>query len=794
MPRPPPATGLDRDRRVQALFAQVVELDPAGRSAFLHQACGRDRELRDEVEALLDLIPRANTQRLFPSLPDTTLWPVDPETPGDSVSLPELRPGDRVGRYRVLAWVGAGGMGAVYAAYDTALERKIALKLLRARSRSPRAVDLLLAEASAMARLAHPNVVTVHDVGVVGGHLFVAMEYVTGMTLGTWRRAQPRSVREIMTVMAAVASALAAAHAAGVVHCDVKPSNILVDGARVWITDFGLSVRDGVSRSRSGGTPGYMAPEQIRGEPRTPATDVFSFCATLFEMLYLQPPFGTGTLAQISARMEAGPPLATRRDVRVPRRVKRLLQTGLAADAHLRPASMAAIAASLQSHPGRFARRSLLLGVAITMIVAAIWLRDRPSHQDDGAASSPRVPQALSGPAWVRPPQAIPATMFGVTIQTGTGAMPAFQVGAVRFWDSGTTWTSIEPRRGEFEWATADRLVTAASTAKLPVLFTLGGTPPWAAPTGVRSVYEDGSRDSPPDRMADWAAFVGALASRYGDRIEAYEIWVLGNDARFYAGSVETLVEMTRIAYQTIKAAAPNARIACPGMGRLWTTEAQQFLRRFAKLGGYQHCDVASIKLYQRTPTDPPEDMLQLVTLVDRMLHEAGVHPPLWNTGTTYEIPLQGSLDETMAVNHAVRFFLVGLYAQVRRMYFYNWGGTKIPIVLQPVGGSPTAAALAIQQLQRWLEHASIRSCGRGRAIGLPDNVWQCEFTITGGRTFDAAIRWTHLGRHATAAPPNVARVYQLDGTSRAVAPGEILVATEQPVFIEYKSAPRPGT
>jgi len=513
---------------------------------------------------------------------------------------------------------------------------------------------------------------------------------------------------------------------------------------------------------------------------------MFGFCATLFEMLYLQPPFGTGTLAEISARIAAGEWAAPLPVVRVPKRIKRLLQAGLAHDVHLRPTSMATLATDSLAGPARFARYRVPAAAAIAVIGAAIWLRHRHVPENTSAV---RAPQLVSGPAWVRPAEPIPATMFGVTIQTATGAMPAFRVGGVRFWDSGTNWASLEPRRGEFDWTTADRLVAAANAARLPVLFTIGGTPAWAAPTGVHSVYEDGSRASPPDQLADWEAFVAALATRYGDRIEAYELWVLGNDPRFYAGSVEALVEMTRIANRVIKTVVPDARVACPGMGRLWIPAAQQFMRRFAELGGYQHCDVASIKLYQRSAADPPESMLQLVELVDRILHEAGVHPPVWNTGTTYEIPLQGSLDQVTAVNHAVRFFLVGLYGQVRRMYFYNWGGTKIPIVLQAVGGAPTAAALAVQQLERWLENASIRSCGRGPAIGLPENVWQCELTMTGGRPFDAAIRWTDHGSHAGTASPEVASVHDLDGTIRPIAPGEALVATERPMLIEYRTA-----
>jgi predicted Ser/Thr protein kinase len=770
----------------------------AARAVFLREACGADVGLRHDVEALLDALPRADTQDLFPPLPAEPLRAFDsaarPSKPhpamecapsdahGESVAVSELHPGDQVGRYRVVHHMGAGGMGTVYAAYDTALERRIALKFLSAVPGVPAAVGGLLAEASAMARLSHANVVAVYDVGMFRGNPFVAMEYVQGVTLQAWRRERPRSVRTVLTVMAGVARGLAAVHAAGIVHGDVKPDNVLVDGVRVLVTDFGLSVRDGTTDGRSvAGTPGYMAPEQLLGEPATRATDIFGFCATLFEMLHLRPPFGTGSVAEIQSRMGAGQPASRSGDRRLPPRIQRLLRSGLALDPSARPVGMEVIARILLADPVRIARRMWWIGVGAAMAMAAVWVGHR---LQTGPVSGPQV---VAGPAWVQPARPVPTTMFGVTMHSSTGAMPSFQVGAVRFWDSGTRWAGIQPRSGAFVWDTLDRLVDAARRAKLPVLFTIGATPAWAAPAGPRGPYDDGSRTAPPDRMADWEDFVAALVERYGDRIEAYEVWVLGNDARFYTGSVEKLVEMTRIAYRTIKRVAPGALVVCPGMGRLSTADGQQFLRRFAELDGYQHCDVASIKLYQRSPSDPPESMLELVQAVDRILHAAGVHPPVWNTGTTYEIAVQEPLGESRAISHAVRFFLVGLYARLGRMYLYNWGGTKLPIVLQPEGGWPTTAALAVQELQRWLQHARIRSCGEGPAIGLPKGVWQCEFTIaTGNRTFDAAIRWSHHGSRATIAAPTSVAVHRLDGTTTAIIAGETLVVGEQPIFIEY--------
>jgi transcriptional regulator with XRE-family HTH domain len=322
------------------------------------------------------------------------------------------------------------------------------------------------------------------------------------------------------------------------------------------------------------------------------------------------------------------------------------------------------------------------------------------------------TPQWITGPSWAEAPVPVDPAMFGVTIVSDTGEMPAFKVGAVRFWDSNTRWAQLQPRRGEFDWTTLDRLVAGANRAGLPALFAIGGTPEWAAPNASKAPYGDGSRAAAPDHLSDWDAFVRALVHRYRGRIEAYELWALANDPRYFTSSMETLVEMTRRASRLIKKADPRAAVVCPGMGRLWKPDGQRVLERFAELGGYQYCDVAGIKLYQRNAADPPETMLEVLNIVDRTMHQVGVHPVLWSTGTTFDIALEGRLNEQQAIDYAVRFYLTGLYGRelnLRRMYFYSWGNTKIPIVLQAEEGAPTKAALAVEELQRRLAHARIQ-------------------------------------------------------------------------------------
>ncbi len=487
-----------------------------------------------------------------------------------------------------------------------------------------------------------------------------------------------------------------------------------------------------------------------------------------------------------------------------PEELRRVIQAWLATDAERRSAAVApagrfavetppeAAVRTPTTEPPAFpkdlaAKRPWKLAAVISsVLVLLVGLASSSGHPSAVTRNTVADPLWVTGPSWVAAPVPVEREMFGVTTVSDTGEMPAFQIGAVRFWDSNTRWAQLQPRPGEFDWTRLERLVVGAERADLPILFVFGGTPQWAAPTAPKSTYGDGSRAAAPDDLKVWDTFVRELVTRYKGRIEAYELWVLANDHRYFAGSVETMVEMTRRAAQIIRRADPKAIVVCPGMGRLWAEEGRRVLQRFAKLGGYQHCDVASVKLYQRKPSDPPESMLEILDTVDSAMHQADVHPFLWSTGTTYEISLQKPLDEERAINTAVRFYLTGLYGRernLRRMYFYSWGNTKIPLVLQAEGGAPTKAALAVEELQRWLARTHIRACGHGVALRLPPNVWQCEFIGEGSGS--AFIRWTHTGEANTVAPAGAETIRRLDGSATPVRAGDAVRVGERPVLIE---------
>ncbi|MEU3464472.1 helix-turn-helix domain-containing protein [Streptomyces sp. NPDC006733] len=441
------------------------------------------------------------------------------------------------------------------------------------------------------------------------------------------------------------------------------------------------------------------------------------------------------------------------------------------------------------------ARRGLIVPMnrplpwaVVLVLLACLTLTASSGRSAGGRAAEP---QWIPGPSWQQAPRAVPATLFGVTMNSSTGTMPAFHVGAVRLWDSGTRWSQLEPQRGVFDWAALDRLVGGANRAALPVLFTFGGTPRWASPEGPKTAYDDGSRASPPDDLADWDTYVRVIATRYRGRVEAYEMWNLAPSPNFFTGSPSKLAEMTRRASRIIKGADPQATVVCPGIGELWQQASRTFLSQFAAAGGYEHCDVAAVKLHQKDFGDKPETMVELAGLIDRTFHQAGFHLRLWNTGAAHRIAVSAPLSEEQADNYAVRFYLIGLYTRYERMYFYNWGGTKIPIVLQADGGAPTRAALFVEELQRWLRGARITSCGHGLPDNLPANVWQCRFLLPSGSGDDepAAIVWADSGEAVMTAQPGAYRVRHLDGHRQEIREGAELRITERPALVEYQTA-----
>ncbi len=322
-----------------------------------------------------------------------------PDSSSDPVSV-----GASVGRYRVLEILGMGGMGIVYLAHDPELDRKVAVKVIRGRGRhNTEQSTRLLREARAMAKLSHPNVIAVHDIGTWNEQVFVAMEYVDGGTLKGWMKGIERTWKAIGPTLTAAGRGLAAAHEAGLVHRDFKPDNVLLsDNGRVFVTDFGLarwSVINEASEAaaltldgepsestddqrfheltKSGafvGTPAYMAPEQFWRAKVGPACDQFAFCVVLWEALFGARPFEARTLASLAHAVCEAPTPAFPSTPALPRRVRAALLRGLAKKPEDRFPSMQALLGALGPAGGRRASWGIAAGlgaVAIPLTVLA---------------------------------------------------------------------------------------------------------------------------------------------------------------------------------------------------------------------------------------------------------------------------------------------------------------------------------------------------------------------------------------------------------------------------------------
>ena len=314
----------------------------------------------------------------------------------------------KFGRFRVLERLGAGGMGVVYEAYDPDLARGVALKLVNVAAKDR---DTALAEAKALARLSHPNVVPIYDVGLARSrdHVYLVMELVRGETLRQW--AVGRQPREILAVYQQAGAALAAAHAAGLVHRDFKPENAIVgaDG-RVRVVDFGLAceaddpARETGERRGAAGTPGFMAPEIAAGAPVTAAADQFSFCVALAGAFEI-----------------AGQP--------VPRRIAGVLERGRAAEPRARFASMPALLQALARDPARTWRRGgAALGVVAGVGVVMYLLGQRQGDAADGPDPCDAGPAQLAA-AWSPPARAVALDRVAALDAYGKSLRPLLERG-----------------------------------------------------------------------------------------------------------------------------------------------------------------------------------------------------------------------------------------------------------------------------------------------------------------------------------------------------------------------------
>ena len=474
---------------------------------------------------------------------------------------------EQIGRFEILGLLGAGGMGVVYTAYDPALDRKVAVKVLR--ERSTEREDRAWREARALARLAHPNVVAIHEVGRHAGRVFLAMELVEGVTLDLWLARQRRDPPAILDVAFQAGRGLAAAHAEGIVHRDFKPSNVIVgfDG-RTRVVDFGLARSFAGGRqpdrprgaapvldtilTRAGGRPGtprYMSPEQREGLPVDARSDQYAFCVVLFEALAGEVPGAT-----------RAHPVFSRRSLR---RLRPILVRGLALRPEDRHPTMAALCERLAAAMRPRGRVRATLGLGAVTAMAAGFMTLRPAAERcDGAA------RAL--PVWNEARAARFTAAITHADADASATLSAAIDRVVADWT--TTYASVcaasgrgerSPELRDLQMACLDQhlgdlggvlsaLETQAASAG-EVAAALARLTPVAGCAETQALYR---RAAPPlervhpdeaslrqrlaeataQRLLGRADVAGSVALEVADTAEARALWTLAGEARLLAG------------------------------------------------------------------------------------------------------------------------------------------------------------------------------------------------------------------------------------------------------------------
>lgn len=344
--------------KIGEIFSAAAELDPAERRAFLDEACGPDQVIREEVESLLAANSLAGNFISEPAIKVADLSGILPE--------PQTLSGSDLGHYRIEKSIGKGGMGEVYLATDTRLNRRVAIKKLPdIYASDPNFVKRFLNEAQAAATLNHPNAATIYSVEHYDGRPFIAMEYVEGKTLDSMTPDEAIDLADFFEWFVPIADAIRHAHEKGVVHRDIKPGNIMIsaDGTPK-ILDFGLAqvatgtlTRDSTITKPGQiiGTPAYMSPEQAEGKDVDARSDIFSFGVVMYEALTGVKPFTGDSFAEVVSKvLKHDPPPVRRLRREIPADLSRLVTGCMKKDQQERIRDMSEVRAVLEKE--RFAR------------------------------------------------------------------------------------------------------------------------------------------------------------------------------------------------------------------------------------------------------------------------------------------------------------------------------------------------------------------------------------------------------------------------------------------------------
>lgn len=348
--------------------------------------------------------------------------------------------------------------------------------------------------------------------------------------------------------------------------------------------------------------------------------------------------------------------------------------------------------------------------------------------------------RSLEGPS-----AAVPSVYFGMHVHNllESTPWPSVPLGAIRLWDTGTTWKELEPQKNDWRFDELDRLVNLATDHHARVLLCFGKTPDWASSVHAAHADDQSVETAPPANMEDWRHFVEKLASRFKGRIEAYEVWNEPNWPNFYTGDVQTMVEMTRIASETIHAIDPTALVVSPSASGL---DGLPWLESFLEQGGGRYVDVIGYHFYV-TP-DAPEVIPSWATEVRSRMGRNHVSLPIWNTETGWSKPKTfSSTDEASA--YVARSLLLAWAAGISRFYWYAWDDHDwCTLLLTSDDELGNINAIAYENVEGWMAGRRITACES-------DIYGTRTCRVTGGEG-DMYIFWNPDQRRSYILPGNI--------------------------------------
>jgi Glycosyl hydrolases family 39 len=373
------------------------------------------------------------------------------------------------------------------------------------------------------------------------------------------------------------------------------------------------------------------------------------------------------------------------------------------------------------------------------------------------------LPTGLSAAQGIRlapPSEPIPRTLFGMHIHHLVGGTPlrtpwpSIPFGSWRLLDAYVAWPNLEPKKDQFDFRTLDKYVDLAGEHDVSVLMPLGLSPPWAS-SDPNGPYE--GHPAPPKNLSDWQGYVRAVATRYKGKIHEYEMWNEPNLKLFYSGSVQDMVQLSRVAYETLKQVDPAVTVCSPAAT---TSKGVAWLDQYLKAGGGMYADAICYHFY--VYPNPPENMIDLINQVKITMRRNGVQgKPIWDTENGWASP--NPFPPGLAEAYVARAYVLQWADGVGRFYWYSWDNQKYGLQLtQADEKTLTAAGTAYAEVENWLVGATMTSCGSDEA-----GVWNCALTRPGN--YRAWIVWDPDRTVSFSIPTqwNVEEIRELGGGNR---------------------------